>query len=112
GYVDLRRWGPLLRHLLQRCVGRRPGPRARAVHTGARDVLREWRVPGVGIGALDLGYHVVDLLHDLWRNLVHPMGLARVVVDLFKQLLVVLAACHPLAAQYDIATPELLHRPS
>ena len=39
-HPDLRRRRPLRRHVLQRRVGRRPGPRARAVHRGARDVPR------------------------------------------------------------------------
>ena len=39
-----------------------------------------------------------------------PWALARVGVDVREQLLLVLAACDPLAAQHHIAAPELLHR--
>ena len=39
--------------------------------------LESWRVP-VRAGDLDLGDHVVDRVHDLRRNLVHPVGVARV----------------------------------
>ena len=79
---------------------------------GPRDVPRVWRVPRRRLGALDLGDHRLDRVHDLRRNLVHPVGLARVRLDLLEQLLVVLAARHPFAARHHIAAPELLHRPS
>ena len=36
------------------------------------------RVPGVGAADLDLGDHLVDLVHDLGRDLVHPVRVARV----------------------------------
>ena len=39
-HADLRRRRPLRRHVLQRRVGRRSGPRTRTVHGGARDVPR------------------------------------------------------------------------
>ena len=49
-HADLRRRRPLRRHVLQRRVGRRAGPRARAARRGARDVPRVRGVPRVAAG--------------------------------------------------------------
>ena len=49
-HADLRRRRPLRRHVLQRRVGRRAGPRARALRRGARDVPRVRGVPRVAAG--------------------------------------------------------------
>ncbi len=73
-HADLRRRRPLRRHVLQRRVGGGAGPGARPVRRGARDLPRDRRVPA----GLDLGDHPADLVHDLGRDLVHPVRLARV----------------------------------
>ena len=46
-HPDLRRRRPLRRHVLQRRVGRRSGPRARAVH--ARRSRRSWRAAALSV---------------------------------------------------------------
>ena len=59
---------------------------------------------------LDVGDDVADRVHDLRRDLVHPVCVARVDMDVREQLLLVVVARHPLAARHHVAAPELLHR--
>ena len=59
---------------------------------------------------LDLRDHVLDRGHDLRRHLVHPVGLARVRVDVLEQRRLILVARHPFAPRHHIAASELLHQ--
>ena len=65
-----------------------------------------------GVHHLDVRDHAVDLVHDLGRDLVHPVRLARVRADVLEEHLLVIVARHPSAARHHIAAPELLHRSS
>ena len=53
--------------------------------------------------------HALDRVHDLRRDLVHPVGVSRVGVDLLEKLLLVLVLRHLLATGHDVAALELLH---
>src|SRR5690242_6163438 len=62
------------------------------------------------LARLDVGDHLVDLVLDLRGDLVHPVRIARVGLDLFEQRVFIVATRHPFASEHDVAAPELLHR--